>query len=72
MKILPAVEQFCVACLDPRGARQRLAARTVAIRARVEPNACVPAVVALLDMTAERGRSTLLDRRHDAPLRRRQ
>ena len=72
MKILAAGEQFGVARLDPRGARQRLAARTVAIRTRVVPDARVPALVALLDMPAERGRPTLLNRRHDAPLRGRQ
>lgn len=42
------------------------------IPARVVPDARVPALVAPLDMAAERGGPTLLDRRHDAPLRGRQ
>jgi hypothetical protein len=43
----------------------------MAIAARVVADALMAAGVTLLDVAAERGRAALLDRRHDATLRRR-
>jgi hypothetical protein len=64
-------EEFGSSVLKPLGTRQRLALWAVAIAARVVADALVAAGIALLDVAAERGRATLLDRRHDATLRRR-
>jgi len=62
-------EELGSSVLKPLGTRQGLALWAVAIAARVVADALVAAGVALLDMAAERGRATLLDRRHDAALR---
>ena len=67
VKVL-AVEQVGRPVLDPRGAGQRLAAGAMPIAAAVVPDPGVPAVVALLDMAAERGGAARRNRGHDAPL----
>ena len=59
-----AVEQVGLASLDPRGTGQALALRAMAIATGVVPDPPVPTVVALLEMAAERGGATLLDRGH--------
>jgi len=64
------VEHFGCAVFDPRGTRHGLTRGTVAIPAGVVPHAGVPAAVPLLDMASQGGRSTLLDRGHDALLSR--
>ena len=62
-------EELGLSVLKPLGARQRLAFWAVAIAARVVRDALVAAGIALLDVAAQRGRATLLDRRHDPALR---
>ena len=64
-------KQVRAAPFEPRGACQRLAGRTVAVAARVVPDAPMAAVVILLDVAAECGGAALLDGRHHAALRRR-
>ena len=61
-------QQLCLARRKPRLRRPPLALGTVAVAAGVIGDARVRAVVAALDMTAERRRAADLDRRHDAPL----
>ena len=61
-------QQLRLAGLQPRLRRRPLALGTVAVAAGVVGYARVPAVVAALDMAAERRGATELDRRHDAPL----
>ena len=61
-------QQFGLARLQPFGARQSLALRTVPIAARVVGVANEPAVGAAFDMPAQRRRPARLDRRHDAAL----
>ena len=63
-----AREQFGPALLDPRGAGERLAFRTVAIPTRVVGDALVATRVALIDVPAECGGAARLDRRHPPPL----
>ena len=63
-------QQVRAAAFEPLGAGQRLAGRTVPVAARVVPDAPMAAVVALLDMAAERGGAALLEGRHHAVLRR--
>lgn len=57
-----------VAFFQPLRAYQGLALRAVPISAAVEGNALVTAGITLLDMSAERGGTTTLDRAHDAAL----
>jgi hypothetical protein len=64
-------EELGSSVVKPLGTRQGLALWAVAIAARVVADALVAAGIALLDVAAQRGRATLLDRRHDASLRRR-
>ena len=61
-------QQLGLARLEPRLRRPPLALRTVPVAAGVVGDARVRAVLAALDMTAERRGATDLDRRHDAPL----
>ena len=61
-------QQFSLPVFQPLHACHRLTLRTVAIAATVERDALVPAGVALLDMTAQRGRAAALDGAHDAAL----
>ena len=61
-------QQLGLARLEPLGARQTLALRTMSIAAGVVGAADQPAVAALLDVPTKHGRATGLDRRHDAPL----
>ena len=63
-------QQVRAAPFKPLGARQRLAGRTVAVAARVVPDAPMAAAVTLLDVTAERGGAALHDGRHHTTLRR--
>src|SRR5262245_3378939 len=65
-------EQRRPARVDPGGSCQGLAAWAMSVSARVVPDARMPAAVALLDVTTERGRPTLFDGRHDPPVGRRQ
>ena len=65
-------QQVHPAAFEPLGAGQLLAGGTVAIATGVVPDAVMAAVVALLDVAAERGGAALLDGRHHAVLRRRQ
>ena len=65
-------QQVRATLFQPRGAGQRLTGRTVAVTAGVVPDAPMAAVVALLDVAAERGGAALLDGRHHAALRRRE
>ena len=64
------VEELGAAILQPLGAGQRLALRAVPIPAAVVGDALVAALIALLDMAAQRRRAAALDRGHDAALRR--
>jgi hypothetical protein len=57
-----------VAIFQPLRAHQGLTLRAVPISAAVEGNALATAAVTLLDMSAERGGATTLDRTHDAAL----
>ena len=61
-------QQVRAASFEPLGAGQRLAGRTVAVAARVVPDAPMAAVVTLVDVAAERGGAALLDGRHHAVL----
>ena len=61
-------QQLRLACRKPRLRRPPLALGTVAVAAGVIGDARVRAVIAALDMTAERRGAADLDRRHDAPL----
>jgi hypothetical protein len=63
------VEQLRLSLRDPGRPRVRLAHRTVSVATAVVPDAPVLALVALLDMTAERGRATLRDGGHHPSLR---
>ena len=65
-------KQVRPAPFQPRGAGQRLTARTVPVSTGVVPDAAMTAVVTLLDMAAEGGGAALLDGRHHAALRRRE
>src|SRR6202044_1951095 len=61
-------QQFGLARLHPTFRRRPLALRTMAVAARVVGDARMGAVLASLDMTAERFGATNLYRRHDATL----
>jgi hypothetical protein len=61
-------EQFRLARIEPFLSSRPLTLVAVAIPSRVVGNTRMCAVLAALDMTAERSRATNLDRRHDAPL----
>src|SRR6516225_10695174 len=61
-------QQIGLACGKPILRRRTLALRAMAIAARVVSDAAVAAILAALDMPAERGRAALLDRRHDLEL----
>ena len=65
-------QEFGSAILQPLGTGERLALWAVTIAARVVTDALVAAGIALLDVAAELCRATVLDRRHDTTLRRRQ
>ena len=65
-------QQVCPAPFEPCGAGQRLTGRTVAVAARVVPDAPMAAVVTLLDVSAEGGGAALLDGGHHAAVRRRE
>jgi hypothetical protein len=68
VKIL-GVEKFGTTIFKPFRAGERLAFRTVAIRAGVVSVALMTALVATLEMTAENGGPADLDRMHHAALR---
>ena len=53
---------------EPFGARQSLALGTMAVAAGVVGDACAAAIIALLDVTAERRRPARRDGAHDASL----
>jgi hypothetical protein len=61
-------QQIGLAGREPIPRRRALAFGTMAIAARVVRDAAMAAVLATLDMPAEHGRATLLDRRHDLEL----
>ena len=61
-------QQVGLAIREPLGARQPLALRAVPIAAAVVGDADLAAVVALLDVAAERRGAARLDGRHDAAL----
>ena len=61
-------QQLGLARLEPRLSRRPLALGAVPVAAGVIGDARVRAVLAALDMTAERGGAADLDRGHDAPL----
>ena len=61
-------QQIGLAGREPILRRRPLTLGAVAIAARVVGDAAVAAIFAALDMPAERGRTALLDRRHDLEL----
>src|SRR6516225_1372557 len=61
-------QQIGLARREPILCRRALTFWTMAIAARVISDAAVAAILAALDMAAERGRAALLDRRHDLEL----
>jgi len=61
-------QQFDLPLREPFGARQSLALGAMAVAAGVVGDACGAAVVALLEVTAERCRPACCDGAHDAPL----
>ena len=61
-------QELRLAFFEPLPRRRRLALRAVAIAAGVVGDPLVRAVLAALDVSAERGRATGLDRRHDLQL----
>ena len=61
-------QQLGLARGEPVGSRRSLTLRAVAIAARVLGDAHGPAIVASLDMTAERRRPAIRDHAHHAPL----
>ena len=63
------VEQFRLPVLQPLRPRKTLALRAIAVATRVVRDALVAAIAATLDVTAERGSATILDRSHGMPLR---
>lgn len=63
VKIL-RIEKLGLSGLDPFCARERLALGAVARAAAIVGDPPLSAVIALLDMATERGRSAALDRRH--------
>jgi hypothetical protein len=62
------IEQFRLTVLQPLRPRQTLALRAIAVATRVEGDALMAALAALLDVTAERSGATGLDRGHGTPL----
>ena len=65
-------QQVCPAPFKPCGAGQRLTGRTVAVAARVVPEAPMVAVVTLLDVAAEVSGAALLDGGHHTAVPRRE
>ena len=63
-----SVEQFGLTVFQPLGASQRLAFWTTAVPARVIRDPLLATRIALLDMTAERRRSTARDCGHSGTL----
>jgi hypothetical protein len=61
-------QEFGFALGEPLPRRRALALRAVAVAAGIVGDAFVRAVLAALDVSAERGGSTGLDRRHDLQL----
>ena len=61
-------QEFGLAVFEPLPRRRGLALRAVAIAAGIVGDPLVRAVLAALDVSAERGRATGLDRRHDLQL----
>ena len=61
-------QQLRLAVFEPSSRRGRLALRAVAIAAGIVGDPFVRAVLAALDVSAERGCATGLDRRHDLQL----
>jgi hypothetical protein len=61
-------QQIGLAGREPILRRRPLTLGAMAIAARVVGDAAVAAILAVLDMPAERGRAALLDRRHDLEL----
>ena len=61
-------QQIGLAGGEPIRRRRALTLWAMAIAARVVSDAAVAAILAALDMPAERGRAALLDRRHDLEL----
>jgi len=62
-------EQLSRTCVQPFAPRGGLTSRTGSIPARMPLNVLVPAVVTLLPLPAESGRSACADRAHRFPLR---
>ena len=61
-------QQFGLSMREPFGARQPLALGTMTVAARIVGDPCAAAIVALLEVTAERRRPARRDGAHDAPL----
>jgi len=61
-------QQIGFACREPLACRCSLALRTVPIAAAVVRDAAVATILAAFDMTAKRGRSARLNRRHHLEL----
>jgi hypothetical protein len=61
-------QQLRLSCFEPRGPRQALTLRAVSVAARVVSATNQSAIVALFDMSAERGCPAGLDRRHHPAL----
>ena len=61
-------QQIGLAGREPVPRRRALTLWAMAVAARVVRDAAVAALLAALDMAAERGRAALLDRRHDLEL----
>jgi GAF domain-containing protein len=62
------VEQFRLAVLQPLHPRQTLALRAIAVTTRVEGDALMAAIAALLNVAAERGGAAGFDCGHGTPL----
>ena len=61
-------QQFGLSVHEPFGARQPLALGTMTVAAGVVGDACRAAIIALLDVPAERRSPARCDGAHDAPL----
>ena len=66
--VIGSRQELRLAVFEPLPRRGRLALRAVAIAAGIVGDPLVRAVLAALDVSAERGRATGLDRRHDPQL----
>jgi hypothetical protein len=63
-----SIEEFGLAVVDPLSSSKGQTLATVAVSTGIVPDALVAALITLLHMTAESGRSADLDRVHDAAL----